>query len=184
MFTDRIRSMGEGNVFTGVCLFHGGVSLLRSFLGGGGGGLPPDLLPGGVRLWPDTHPWPDIPSDRTPTHPKTKHPLRPDTPRHPHTEMATTTVASYWNAFLFHRRLSFCSGEGLGISGRSLPGRWLSLVPYPLRRVGMPSPGSLLGVGMSRSLVPPPPPECWLLNLSWRYAYYWNAVLYSLKCLQ
>ena len=31
--TDRIRSMGEGNVFTGVCLFTGG--------------LPPELLPGG-----------------------------------------------------------------------------------------------------------------------------------------
>ena len=26
LFTDRIQSMGEGNVFTGVCLFTGGLS--------------------------------------------------------------------------------------------------------------------------------------------------------------
>ena len=46
VFTDRIRSMGEGNLFTGVCLFTWGFSAF----GGAFGGM-------GLPLEEGVHPW-------------------------------------------------------------------------------------------------------------------------------
>ena len=81
--TTRKQSLGQGNVFTGVCLSTGGVPL-------GLGGVP--LGPGGVHtphghthLWTHTPPW---------THTLFPPPWTPPT-------VNSGRYASHWNAFLW-----------------------------------------------------------------------------------
>ena len=107
------RSCGQGNVFTGVCLSTGG-----------GGCLPQCMLgchtPPGMENppWMENPPRWRTPPMENPLPPRWRNPPRMEKrpPREADSSIWSTSgrYASYWNAFLFHKRLSFFLSTGGG----------------------------------------------------------------------
>ena len=88
--------MGEGNVFTSVCLFTLGSPTWAPSRGGGGGlTWAPSLEVSYLRSFLTLNSW-----DQTPTHPRLD--TSPPDQTHPLDGYCRGRYASYWNAYLLH----------------------------------------------------------------------------------